>query len=131
MRDKLFNKRSVLETGISRYHFTFISGPSCSKCCQLNKVVRLSLSPKVPVLAKSIVVMHSKSYSYFFDKKWQHFNVYYVWKFHVSLTNDIFRFKQLGPGILPLQILVMPQHNHYSNLSIWLGISLLTLIRMS
>ena len=52
------------------------------------------------VLADSIYnILHCKSYSHFFSKKFQHICVSLDVNFNESLTNDIVSFEQLGPGV--------------------------------
>ena len=41
---------------------------------------------------------HCKSYSHFFSKKFQHICISLDVNFNKSLTNDVVRFEQLGPG---------------------------------
>ena len=48
----------------------------------------------------AFALLHCKSYSHFFRKKFQHICVSLDVNFKESLTNDIVSFEQLGPGVL-------------------------------
>ena len=67
----------------------------------VQSVVSLMSSLRVislTVLADSIYnILHCKSYSHFFSKKFQHIFVSLHVNFNESLTNDIVSFEQLGP----------------------------------
>ena len=43
-------------------------------------------------------LLHCKSFSHFFNKKYRHISSINVWKFNETLTNDVVSFEQPGPG---------------------------------
>ena len=47
----------------------------------------------------AFALLHCKSYSHFFSKKFQNICVSLDVNFNESLTNDIVSFEQLGPGV--------------------------------
>ena len=53
---------------------------------------------------KCELLLHCKSYSHFFSKKFQHICISLDVNFNESLTNDIVSFEQLGPGCLWKQV---------------------------
>ena len=53
---------------------------------------------------KCELLLHCKSYSHFFSKKFQHTCVLLDVNFNESLTNDIISFEQLGPGNLQMHL---------------------------
>ena len=63
----------------------------------LSLLVRLKSSVLIFFAEKCEELLHCKSSSHFFGKKWQCFYVWYVWNFNVTLTNDVVSFEQLGP----------------------------------
>ena len=44
-------------------------------------------------------LLHCKSFSHFFNKKYWHISDISVWKFNETLTNDVVSFEQLGPDL--------------------------------
>ena len=85
-------------------------GPSCSKRLQLNELVKghfVNCFSGFNIVyfdifcwkIVSALLLHCKSYSHFFSKKFQHICVSLNVNFNKSLTNDIVSFEQLGPGL--------------------------------
>ena len=70
-------------------------GPSCSKRCKLNKLVKGHF---INCFSR-FNIQYCKSYSHFFSKKFQCICESVDVNFNKSLTNDIVSFEQLGPGI--------------------------------
>ena len=48
------------------------------------------------LLEKWEKLLHGKSFSHFFNKKYWHISDIYVWNFNETLTNDVVSFEQLG-----------------------------------
>ena len=62
------------------------------------------------MLKKCESLLHCKSYSHFFSKKFRHICVSQDVNFNVSLTNDVISFEQLGPGEYSFVKYVMTFH---------------------
>ena len=50
------------------------------------------------LLKKWEKLLHCKSFSQFFNKKYWHIREINFWKFNETLTNDVVSFEQPGPG---------------------------------
>ena len=82
-------------------------GPACSKDplaqrarLEVNSLSVLQLNNQIHwyfLSKKWEKLLHCKSFSHFFDKKYWHIWVINVWNFNVSLTNDIVSFEQPDP----------------------------------
>ena len=83
----------------------FLSGPSCSKRRLLNDLVKghfVNCFSRFNIQYSYIFLLKKcecKSYSHFFNKKFQHICVSLDVNFNESLTNDIVSFEQLRPGL--------------------------------
>ena len=80
------------------YSYTlYLSGAQMSlaiRCCGLADSIHNIL---IFFAEKNVNALHCKSYSHFFNKKFQHICVSFEVNFNESLTNDVVSFEQLGP----------------------------------
>ena len=100
---------------------TGIQGPVVQSVVSLSSLLRVIL---LTFLADSIhniltffaekmwvaFALHSKSYSHYFNKKFQHICISLDVNFNESLTNDVFSFEQLGPGFFVILLLILITH---------------------